>query len=128
MGVWDTPKIVEQNSKTLQETVESYLSVGTLDVSVPAKQCVTANGKWFWMYHVRVAYGGSSYTVLRRFSDFQALSAKLKRDAMKGIPPFPPRHSFARQTQEFAETRRVELDEFLRRVLAQTELCSLVEL
>ena len=61
--------------------------------------------------------GYNSYTVKRRYRQFDALQTQLKAQ-FKGVPELPAKDSFARKDGAYLEKRRSGLDVYLRALVA----------
>merc|ERR1719282_1595977 len=66
-----------------------------------------------WEYGVEIETNGTYQIVFKRYSDFKALSEALSQH-YADCPALPRKHRFCRQTPEFAERRRTELDDYIR--------------
>jgi len=101
---------------------EPTFSIEQVKVSVDMKKCVAdEGGSWFWAFGLKVEYDGNSHAILKRYSDFEALHAKLSKSVL-GCPVLPPKRMLFRQTKQFAETRRLELDVWMRMLFARPKL------
>ena len=67
--------------------------------------------------------GYNSYTVKRRYRQFDALQTQLKAQ-FKGVPELPAKDSFARKDGAYLEKRRSGLDVYLRALVADPVLAA----
>ncbi|KAL0436079.1 UNVERIFIED_CONTAM: Sorting nexin 2B [Sesamum radiatum] len=110
-----------------QSSSSEYLKIS---VSNPQKEVESSNsivpgGNTYITYLITTStnvldYGGSDFSVRRRFKDVVTLSDRLS-EVYRGvfIPPRPDKsvvESQVMQKQEFVEQRRVELEKYLRRL------------
>lgn len=87
---------------------------------------VDTNGKLFTVYDIRIYEEEETWTIQRRYRDFQTLDGKLKK-----IPEFqtyiktiilPPKKVFGYMNPELIEERRVKLESYLNKVLGISDL------
>ncbi|KAK4412511.1 Sorting nexin 2B [Sesamum alatum] len=126
-GNGEISKEVKISSPGSQSSSSEYLKIS---VSNPQKEVESSNsivpgGNTYITYLITTStnvldYGGSDFSVRRRFKDVVTLSDRLS-EGYRGvfIPPRPDKsvvESQVMQKQEFVEQRRVELEKYLRRL------------
>lgn len=125
-----SPVIDFDNSVTLsrfRSSDSTYLKVVVSDPEkvVESSTSIVPGGNTFYTYLITTEtnlpdYGGSKFTVRRRFNDVVILADRLS-EAYRGffIPPRPDKsvvESQMMQKQDFAEQRRVALERYLQRL------------
>ena len=106
------------------------------DLAVAIPSCVRSGGGGggggHWSYTVSVSCAGVSYVVLKRYSDFKMMNARLVRTGfgIRGgvVRPLPPARAYLTQDVRFAERRRGELESYLAALAQEPELRSCSEL
>jgi hypothetical protein len=82
-------------------------------VAIPSCQSRGSGRSEYTVYQVDVKRGNTSWTVFRRFQQFEDLREKLKRSVPSGVPPdFPPKEG-DKKNAGVIELRRRELEKFL---------------
>ncbi|KAM9639046.1 LOW QUALITY PROTEIN: sorting nexin-22 [Morphnus guianensis] len=89
-------------------------------VSIPAAEPRAARSpdKAHTVYRVEVLCNGRRYTVVKRYSEFQALHKRIKKTCK--VPDFPPRH-IPNWMPKVLEQRRQGLELYIRGVLYHNE-------
>ena len=79
---------------------------------------------------MRVSVGGLSYTLTRRYRQFQELHSSLSALGLSAatLPRFPRKYSYKTQDERFVAKRREELEEYLAAVVADRQLRQCAEL
>ena len=100
---------------------QSMLDVTSVNVS-NARRSFDASGKEVVFYELHVQTQYHSWTVLKRFSDFETLHdtmcKRLKIDEhIARFPKFPSKFHVGKQSTEFVEKRRQELERYMAIVL-----------
>lgn len=96
------------------ELADKYiLTDDSASVSIPNTQTRGSGRTEYTVYVIEVKRGASSWTVFRRFQQFEELRDKLKRSVPGGVPPdFPPKEG-NKKDAGVIELRRRELEKFL---------------
>ncbi|KAK9279964.1 hypothetical protein L1049_013648 [Liquidambar formosana] len=131
-GGVESPSKSSENSSVLSRSLSSSSEYLKITVSNPQKEQENSNsivpgGNTYVTYLITTRtnlpeFGGSEFSVRRRFKDVVTLSDRLS-ESHRGlfIPPRPDKsvvESQVMQKQEFVEQRRVALEKYLRRLAA----------
>ena len=139
-----SPADVDRSMQAMVPTFEKRYAVGRPASAIPrtphpaspvshrhasfARRRSVDSGTWF--FNVRVSVGGLSYTLTRRYRQFQELHASLSALGLSAatLPRFPRKYSYKTQDERFVAKRREELEEYLAAVVADRQLRQCAEL
>jgi len=99
-------------------------ALGSLDARVVACVRKEEGPRWWWAYQVRVETAGLRFLLVRRYSQFRRLHARLRAlpTPAERLPHLTSRKPHRTQSEAFAETRRAALDEYLQGLVGDAGL------